>query len=309
MKRKLLIVAAALLLAIGAWAADTAPAPAAKTVTVDASNTPVDQVLKDIAAGTGETVLAEKLVTGNVTAKVKDATAETALDAVAKSLHLQWRKIYVAKGSVFAKDADALAAQMRTVLALRFPDIAISPSGSGGSFVHVQKQTSADEIIKALPTTAGLQAVYLVTDDKKAYEKELKDESKKKVADYVKANQEMIEQFLAMSPEERKAVLRESMSVIGRIGPEGMGEMIRSMFELDPEYISEMNRLSMQAFLGMDPGARKNMLRMSIQQQMDLMKSMTPEQLQQFQQEISAITSEISGGGSGGPEPGPPPGQ
>ena len=46
----------------------------------------------------------------------------------------------------------------------------------------------------------------------------------------------------------------------------------------------------------MDPEARRNMLRMSMQQQMDIMNSLSPEQMQQLQDDIQAITSEMQGG-------------
>lgn len=271
--------------------------PAMKTITLDVSEKPVKEVIQEIAKATGAIILAEDLVTGNVTAKVKDADVEKALSAVAKSIGVEWRKIYVVQGSVYCKDANALAAQMRTVLSLKFPDIVIAPVGTGGSFVHVQKESTANEMIKNLPPKTGFQVVYLVTDDEKAYKRELKDESKKKVAKYVDTNKELMEMFLAMSPEERTAVLRESMNVMNQLGPEGMQEMMSSVFELDPEYVGEMNKMGMQAMLNMDPEARRNMLRISIKQQTEMMNSLTPEQQQQLMEDIQSITAEMQGGG------------
>ena len=300
---KHILVAAFLIASVPAWAAD-APAPTApKTVTLDVSDKPVGEVLKDIASATGETILAEKLVSGTVTAGIKDATVEKALDAITKSLHIQWRKISVPQGSVLAKDADALAAQMRTVLALRFPDIVISPAGSGGSFVHVQRESAANEIVKTLPPAAGFKTIYLVTDDEKAYKKEVKDESKKKVAKYIQASKEQMDAFLAMSPEERKAVLRESMNLVNQLGPEGMQQMMSAVFELDPEYMAEMNRMSMKAMFSMNPDALKNMLRMSMRQQMQMMQEMTPEQMQMMMDIAKEIAGEMQSSG----QPTPPP--
>jgi acyl-CoA reductase-like NAD-dependent aldehyde dehydrogenase len=275
-------------------------APTTKTATIDATDKPVVDVIKDIAQETGETILVESLVDGKITAKAKDVPVDKALDIATKAAKLHWRKIYVLPGTILAKDADALASQMRTVLALKFPDMIISPLGSGGSFLHVQKENSADEITKILPATAGFKAVYLVTDDVKAYKKEIKEESKKKIKGYVDAQKKLMEDFLAMSPEERKAVLAESMNLMNQLGTEGMKAMMDSVFQLDPEYFGEMNKMSMQVIMGMDQDSRRKLLSMSIKQQADMMNSMTPEQQQQFQQDIQAIISDMSGQATSG---------
>jgi hypothetical protein len=294
--RMMLITVAVLLAVVSAWADEPTHEPADPVevkVTIEASTTPVADVLADIAKQSKETILLESLVSGNVTATVKDSSMEKALDVVTKALGLQWRKIQVPQGSVLAKDANALAAQMRTVLSLRFPDLIISPEGAGGSFIHVQRELSANQIMKAVPPAAGFVTVYLVTDDRKAYEKELKDESRKKVAKYVDGSRELMEMFLEMSPEERQAVMRESMNMMTQMDPAAMQEMMTSMFEQSPDYIMEMNRMGMEAMLGMSPEARRNMLRMSMRQQMELMNSMPPEFMQMLQEEAMAIAAEM----------------
>jgi hypothetical protein len=106
-----------------------------------------------------------------------------------------------------------------------------------------------------------------------------------------------MEAFLNMSPEERLAVLRESMNMMSQADPEMIKEMISSVFELDPEYITNMNRIGMQALFEASPEARRNLLRMSIRQQADLMKSLTSEQIQQLQEEVMAIQAEMQSEG------------
>ncbi|MBI2843411.1 MAG: hypothetical protein HYX78_08420 [Armatimonadetes bacterium] len=291
-----LMLAAILLLAASAYGADvqtpsTAPT-AEKRVTISASERSVTDVLKEIAAQSGETILVEKLVGGSVTANVKDAPVETVLGAVAKSAKIQWRRVYVAQGSVLAKDADALAAQMRTVLALRFPDILISEQGAGGSFVHVQREAAANDLVKLLPKNAGLTPVYLVTDDAKAYKKEVRDASKKKVQDYVTTQKQLMNEFLDMSPEERAAVLKESQSLMNQMTPEVIGEMLASIYQTNPDFMTEQSKLGMRAIFSMSPEARKNMLRETMRQNIEMMNSLTPEQLQEFQE----IAAEIAAG-------------
>ncbi|HOP79419.1 MAG TPA: hypothetical protein PLZ21_02535 [Armatimonadota bacterium] len=46
----------------------------------------------------------------------------------------------------------------------------------------------------------------------------------------------------------------------------------------------------------MTPEARRNLLRMSMRQQMDVMNSLTPEQSQQLMEDIQAITQEMQSG-------------
>jgi len=65
---------------------------------------------------------------------------------------------------------------------------------------------------------------------------------------------------------------------------------------MDPDYVFEMNRMGMQAMFSMTPEARRNLLRMSMRQQMDVMNSLTPEQSQQLMEDIQAITQEMQSG-------------
>lgn len=304
MKLRRVLIAAAVLLAAGSvWAADTAPAtvstPAAKTVTINAANTPVEQVMKDISAATGETILVEKLVSGKLTMNLTGVSTESALNAATKILKLQWRKVYVSDGSVLAKDADALAEQMRTVLSVRFPDIIIAEDGAGGSFMHIQRETAANQIIKIIPPAAGFKVVYLITDDEKAYKKEIKDESKKKVSNYVTSQKELLQSFLKMSPEERKAALRESMSMMSQMDPKMMAEMMNSIAEQDPEFLTRQGQMNMQALMNMNPEARRNLLRLSIKSNMEVMKNMPPEFMKELQEESAAIAAEMGAGQSG----------
>lgn len=302
---KKLLALAILLLSTTAFAADVptppkdamqidAAAPKTdKTISIDASEKPVGDVLKQISTLSGETILVEKLVSGKVTVGLKDTTIEKALDTITQTLGIQWRKIYVIQGSSLAKDADALASQMRTVLALRFPDIAISSEGSGGSFLHVQKASSANEIIKILPPTAAFKTVYLVTDDEKAAKKELKDAAKAKVAKYVEESKKLTQSFLDMSNEERMAVLKESMNMMNQLGPELMQEMLTSVIETDPDYISQMNQMNVKAIMSLSPETRKSLLRASMKQAMEAQMNPTPEMLQ-LQQEQAAIAQELA---------------
>ncbi len=264
-----------------------------KTVTLDAANKPVVEVLKQIAETSGETVLVEKLVGGTVTANVKELTAEDAIDAITKASRLQWRRIYVLQGSSLAKDADALAAQMRTVLALRFPDIIIGQEGSGGSFMHVQKATAANELTKTVPASAGMVAVYLVTDDAKAYKKDLADASKKKVAGYIDEQKKMMNTFIEMTPEERMAALKEGMAMSSQVSPELMQEMMSSMTELDPQYLSDVSKRAVTAMMNLPPESRKKLLKQQMTQQQESMKSMSPEQMKQLNEEMQEIAKEM----------------
>jgi type II secretory pathway component GspD/PulD (secretin) len=265
----------------------------AKTVTLDVTNTPVADVLKQIAKATGETILVEKIVSGNVTVNIKDASAEKALSAVTKTLNIQWRKIYVPDGSVLASDADALAAQMRTVLSVKFPDILITDAGAGGSFVHVQRQTAANEFLKTIPTSAGFKKVYLVTDDEKAYKKEVKDESKQKVAKYVADNRALLETFLKMTPEERAEVMKESVNMASQMDPKLLADMMSSMAQMNPDFFVMQNRIATEALINMSPEARRNLIRMSVRSNLEMMKSLPPEVLQQMQEEAAAVAMEM----------------
>jgi hypothetical protein len=107
----------------------------------------------------------------------------------------------------------------------------------------------------------------------------------------------MMKLFLEMTPEERLAVLKESMNLMNQLGPEGMTSMMNAMFEVDPGYLTEMNKVAMQSIMNMDVESRRNMLRMQMKQQADIMQSMTPEQMQQLQQDIAAIAAEMGTGG------------
>lgn len=304
MKKTLLFVVLLIVCATVALA-DTVATPAAaakteKTVTIQASDQSASEVAKTIADATGETILVEKIVDGKVTMAIKDVTAEKALDALTKALHVQWRKVYVDPSSVVSKDADALASQMRMVLSVKFPDMIVSGPTAASSLAHFQRESAVKDLTKMLPQSIGLKPVYLITDDEKAAKKEIKDESKKKVAKYCEAYKELMDQFIKMSPEERAAVLRESMNMVNQMDPTVLKDMMTSMFEMDPQYVSEMNRVSMQAIFSMSAEARKTMIRNSVRQQMELMNSLSPEQLQELQQEAAAAAAEVMNANNGG---------
>lgn len=285
----------AIALFVGLFCAGVGAAePAAeKTVTLDVTAAPIADVLKQIAKATGETILVEKAVSGNVTVNIKDASAEKALSAVTKTLNIQWRKIYVPDGSVLASDGDALAAQMRTVLSVNFPDILITEAGSGGSFLHVQRQNAAKEFLKTIPASAGFKKVYLVTDDEKAYKREVKDESKQKVAKYIADNRALLETFLKMTPEERAEVMKESINIASQMDPKMLAEMMSSMAQMNPDFFVMQNRIATEALVNMNPEARRNLIRMSVRSNFEMMRSLPPEVLQQMQEEAAAIAVEM----------------
>jgi hypothetical protein len=185
---------------------------------------------------------------------------------------------------------------MRTVLAVKFPDMVIADAGSGGPFMHVQGETAAAELSKNISPKAGFKAVYLVTDDVKAYQKDLKDASKKKVADYIAANKKLLNDFMSMTPEERKAVMKESSAMMNQMDPGVMAEVMGSMFEQDPEFITRQSKMGMQAIVSMKPEARQRLIRMSIKANMEAMQSIPPEIMQEFQKEAAAVAAEMLGG-------------
>jgi hypothetical protein len=82
--------------------------------------------------------------------------------------------------------------------------------------------------------------------------------------------------------------------LMNQLGPEGMQQMLNSVMELDPQYLSDMSRIQMDAFMNMAPQSRKALLKMQLKQQADLFKNMSPEQMQQFSNEVQDIQKEIA---------------
>jgi type II secretory pathway component GspD/PulD (secretin) len=267
--------------------------PAEKTVTLEAKDMPVADALKKISEQTGTTVLAEKLVSGNVTVSIKDAPIEKALGLVVKPLEMMWMKVYVQSASPYAKNGDALAAQVRLLLGLKFPDIVVAPTASYSPVVHLQKDSIASDFIKKMGAGSELQPVYLVTNDKAYTKKALKEESKTKAKEYVDLNKKMMEMFIAMTPEERAEAMKQGMQMTMQMGPEVMMDMMNTVMQMDPQYMADMNSKAMQAVMNMDSAARRNLLRTSIRSQMQMMKNMSPEQMQQFQKETGDIVKEL----------------
>ena len=311
------ILLTALLAAIcasGTYCAETADAPNAETPKADTTSTPAGsvmlalsfenakptEILEAIAKQAKQKILIESTVKGKVTMKVEDVTLELALRVLCKAGGFEWRKIYLPSDSKLLEQPDKLAATVRLLSGLSFPDIVIAGSLDNRVAVHSEDKkamkTAEDKLVKDL----GLTCVYLITNDAAVAAKKTDEEEKepKAVEDYIDGSKKLMDLFMNMTPEERERALVEAINLMDQVGPGYMSSVMQTMLDSDPALLKQVMGRQTQMLFGMDETARRRMLRLN----MAAAAMITPEQMEILKEDQKAIMEEMQREGGNQPQ-------
>lgn len=104
---------------------------ASAAVSLDANNMAAKEAFDSIGKQCGAQILVDADVTGNVTAVVKDMTADQAVDIVSKALGATYKKVQFASAPTTNVAADKLKAAISALAALDVPGISMADPTSG----------------------------------------------------------------------------------------------------------------------------------------------------------------------------------
>jgi len=87
--------------------------------------------------------------------------------------------------------------------------------------------------------------------------------------------------------------MKESINMASQMDPKMLAEMMSSMAQMNPDFFVTQNRIATEALINMNPEVRRNLIRMSVRSNLEMMRSLPPEVLQQMQEEAAAIAMEM----------------
>ena len=304
--RRMIVVAVFLLisaLGVGAWAAatsdtgrttsDPAAATGSLTVSIDAKDKQVTEILDSFAKQTKVKILLESTVTGNVSTTLTDIPLEAALTAVSKaSGKMEWRKLYLAGDSDLMKQPDRLASTVRLMAGFSFPSLVVAGSSTGKLTAHFDDKKGVTVAEDAAAKTLGMLKVYLITNDA-AVAAKAKAEDKKEAKDaldkYTKLQQDQMDAFMKMTPEQREQAIIASLDMMDRVGPEYMGAAMDALAKADPEVMRQRIARQTEMMLSMSPESRRAMIRLGMQSQQDI----SPELKRLLEEDAKAVMEEM----------------
>lgn len=238
-------------------------------VSVTASGTRATEVLASLAKQSKEKIVVESTVKGKVTVTLKDAGFEAALGAVCDSGKIVWRKLYIAPDSKLLEQPDRLAATVRLMSGLSFPDLVIGGSFSGKVAVHSENAKAIEAAVEPLAKELGLTRVYLITNDAavaaKALAKDEQSEKETPVGKYTNMTKQMVDMFMKMTPEEREQALLEGLNLIDQLDPGYMSSVMQTMMDADPQMLRQMMAKQTQVLFNMTTDQRRAMMRLNME--------------------------------------------
>jgi len=256
------------------------------TVSFSAANEKVSSLIDRICKETGARILMEKTADVKVTASVNDIALEDALTAVCKAGELEWRKIYLRVDSPLLKKPDALAATVRLMAGLQFPDVLIERTSTQENLVHAAERRAVEAIPLSLRKDMGMVSVYVISNDKA--DKLAKEKAESRVEKYAELSREMMKLFMEMTPEEREQAMATGLQMVQQFDPRYMAEMTKSVLQ-NQQFMGQIMQSQMNMLFSMSPEDRRAILRMQMQAQ----TYMTPEQKQVLMEDAKAVMQEL----------------
>lgn len=270
--------------------------PGSTKVSLSAVDLKLRDVIDSLARQSGEKFIVESSVGGKVTLMLKDVSLDIALNSlVSSSGKMQWRKLYIPKDSKLIDQPDKFASTVRLLTGLSFPSMVMAGSSNGKMTAHFDDKSGVSAAEEAAIKTLGMVKVYLITNDAAVAAKAKSDEKKDAVNKYTKLQQDQIDAFMKMTPEQREQAIMTSLDMMDKIGPEYMGAAMDALSRTDPQVMQQKIARQSEMLLSMSTESRRAMLRMSIMSQ----QMISPELKQLLQDDAKAIMEEMQSGQNG----------
>lgn len=283
MKRAIVLLL--IVVCVSAFAADQV-ADKTQTVTIEASNRKVSIVCERIVKQTNARILLEKTADIEVSLSLTDMPLEDALTAICKANKLSWRKIYLRADSPLLKNPESLAANLRMIAGLQFPELLVEKASVPESLVYTKQKPVVDSIPMNIRKDLGMVPLYLITNDEEA--KKVKNKLESEVEKYRKLQEEALKLFVEMTPEEREQAMALGAQQMQNMDPKLLGEMSKSVMR-NPELMQRMSQQGMDMMFSMSAEDRRAMIRMQMQAQ----QYMTDEQKAIIMEDAKAIMAEM----------------
>lgn len=271
---------------------DTAP-PAAQEVkvSISLSDAKPSEIVESLAKQAKNKILLESTAKAKVTLSLEDIPLENALSAFCKAGKFEWRKVYLDPESKLLEQPDRLAATVRLVSGMGFPDLIVSGSSTKKVAIYSEGEKAVKEAESKLVKDLGLSPVYLITNDAAVAAKKTEEEDKdsKAVDDYIDGTKKLMDQFMNMTPEEREDALIGGINLMDQMGPDYMSSVMQTMLNSDPALLKQMVGRQTQMLFSMDETARRRMLRLN----MEATSMLTPEQLEMLKEDQKAAMEEM----------------
>ncbi len=258
-------------------------------VSITADDSKLTDALKSLAKQTNEKILVESTVKGNVTLTLNSVSLETALGALCKSAKVEWRRLYISPESKLLEQPDKLAATVRLMTGMSFPDLVLAGSSTGSVGMHCAEQKAVKAAEDKVVSELGLQRVYLITNDAAIAQKKMDDASKSAIENYIAASKKLLDDFMKMSPEEQEAAVVEGIMQYEQMDPAYTSRVMQAVMRVDPDLLKRMTARGTEALLHMSEQDRRAMMKLQI----ELQKTIAPEQMKILQEDAKAVMEEI----------------
>ena len=239
-----------------------------------------------ICKQSGLRILMEKTADVKVTSSVNNVPIEDALTAICKAGEIEWRKIYIKVDSPLLKKPDSLAATVRLMNGLQFPDLLVEKASLPESVVYLRVRPAVDAIPESLRKDMGMVTLYLITNDKAAREADEKANSR--LERYAKLNKELMKLFMEMTPEEREQAMASGLQMLQNMDPNYMAAATQSLMK-NPDMMQQMMAQQSAMLLQMPVEDRRALIRMQFQAQ----QFMSPELQNMLKEDAIAVLKEL----------------
>lgn len=263
-------------------------------VSVSAKDSKLTEVFDSLAKQSKQKIVVESTVKGTLgSLSLSDVTLESALTAVCKAGKVEWRKIYLSKDSKLLEQPDKLAATVRLLGGLSFPDVIQTASSTGKTAVHLANTKPIEDEIDALVSRLGFTPVYVITNDVAAAAKVIEknnDGSRSAAVDkYAQIAKDQIDLFMKMSPEEREQAIFESINIADQVDPSYVSAVMQTLMNTDQEKLRRLVARQTEVMFHMSDEERRAIMKFNMQ----TMSMLTPEQQKILQEDAMAVMKEI----------------
>ncbi len=306
-----IIVIGVLVGLLAASAATAADQPAAKAeaktdevkISIEAADAKVKDLLGKVAEQSKKKIVLESTVGGTVKEiSAKDVTVEAALTTICKLGKCEWRKVYLPSDSKLLEQPDRLAATVRLVTAMGFPDMVISGASNGKLAAHYVQDRNVKAVQDLAVKDSALSEVYVITNDIAVAEKEKADgekSSSKEFEEYIKQQKEMMDKFVKMSPEDQEQAIVAGINMYEQMDPTYTASVMRAVSRMDPEVFARMSNRGNDMLLAMSQEDRRAFLKMTMRAQTHV----DPRVQQMLAEDVQAVMEELRQEGQLPPNP------